>query len=234
MSSKYNESKTAAKRIVVGVLTAIVTTVTIYFLGFNRNPEKVTTIEIKKVTVKAWREFASLENATDVQYDSNLSRVRRLAITLDQYKNKDSTLAIEFLGKLEKIRDTKNLDKELKLFLDTRVSYKQQELQNFISYFERFKAINDSAISFQAKTYLIQELNEELNNKRTNFIERVGRNIETVAASLKKRYNYPFTIQDFTFSLYYQSLKKAKDRTAPPSEEPAPSDPNAGKDSVAP
>ena len=224
--SVTSESKHILKRVLVGVLTAVVTTATIYFLGFNRSEERASAIEIKKNTIKVWKDFVKLENELQPKHDSSLARVRRGAYTLPQYRAADSIIGNNFIIALTKLSETGEIDREFKLMLQNRIEYKKLEMENFYNYYNEFNRIGSQPISLELMNEEIQELNTQHDSKRNNFIERVGRGLEDVTEALAKKYKYPFSIKEFHFNLFYQTLKTAKQRKVQLPEEPAPSDPN--------
>ncbi len=233
MASKVSsESKHIAKRVIIGVVTGVVTTASIYFLGFNRSPNKASQIEVKKNTVKAWRTFVDLENAVQPKYDSNLAKSRRSEITALEYRSRDSLVASEYIQRLTDLQQEKDLDQDFTLMLDRHINYIRQQMNNAYTYVGTFARILDTAISFEEKSEMIKDLNKELEDKRTNLIERTGRNIESVSFALARKYKYPFQISDFHFNLFYQTLKKSKVRASELPEEPAPSDPQVNEPSL--
>jgi len=223
-----HESRHIAKKIILGVTTAVCTSAAIYFLGFNRSPAKASEVEIKKITIKAWKDYVKLENAEQPRYDTSLARVRREAITMDGYYQMNTDIYKEFRAKFEAIKATEDIDREFYLLLDQRIKNKDMEYTGFQKYFRTFRSILDSTtITNGQKSYLISELNTELNGRRNNFIERVGRSVEDISSSLTRKYKYPFSIKDFTFNTYYQTLKEAKqEQNRKLKEMPAPTDPS--------
>ena len=219
-STIKKESKHIAKRVLIGVITAVLTTAVVYYLGFNRSASRASQIEIKKNTIKAWKAYVTIENEVQPKYDSNLAKVRRQALDLFAYRSQDSLISERFIEDLGELKKTADIDNEFALLLETRIGYKRQEMSDFFIYFNKFRQIGDSAISQEGKSILLKELNDEHERQRQNFIERVGRSIEDVSLSLTKKFKYPFQIEDFGFNLFYQTLKRSHLNTQPAPKEP--------------
>ena len=232
-----HESKHILKRVLIGAVTGVSGAVLIYFLGFNKNPSKPSEIEIKKNTIQAWKSFVDLENSKQAKVDSSLAKVNRELITykdihhqkdriLKEYYKTDTLIFIKHLGNLDKLRQTEDIDHDFALMLGTRIAYQKEQINAWMENKRKLGAILlDTIMTETEKNYEMGEVNKVYNYKIENLIERIGRSIEGLAASLSNKYQYTFSMNDFKFYAFYLTLKKAKSQQ-PKTSGIAPSDPN--------
>lgn len=204
------ETKSAARRIGIGVATAVVTSATIYFLGFNRSKPKASTVEVKKNTIRVWKQYVQAENMLQPRHDSVFARTVRGELTMEESRSQDSLTGENFIQEINTLLETPDIDKDLSILLTDRIEYKKQEMDFARYYMNRFIVFRDSLMSNDYRNYLIKELNDLNNGRRSSATERLGRNIEEQAAALEKKYKYPFRIKDFHFNDIYQSIKAAR------------------------
>jgi hypothetical protein len=253
-SQVLHESKHIIKRVFIGVATGVLGAAIIYFLGYTRNPSRASEIEIKKNTSNAWKAYVTIENNAWVNWDSNSAQLNRSLIAFKaKYRLKDSTyreylwqdslllvhkdspfkerrrqdslISVQFMGDLEELRQTKDIDKDFLILLGTRIAYLKEQLEISTEYKKKIASlILEPGTGDYEKTYEKIELNKLNTTRRENITERIGRSIEDLAGSLSKKYEYPFSLTDFKFYPYYISLKKSKNQPAKPGV--APSDPN--------
>jgi hypothetical protein len=234
-----HESKHILKRVLIGAVTGVSGAAIIYFLGFN-NPSKPSETEIKKNTVKTWKSYVELENNMLTQFDSSLAKANRNLIAykekytektrvLKEFRKQDSLTFSKSLSDLEELKETKDIDKDFYILLDTRISYLKEQLSASMNYKTRFAVPSlDSVMGDSEKTNQIQEMNKWYNEKMNNLTERIGRSLESLAGSLSKKYKYSFLMSDFRFYPVYLSLKKWKSQK-PKKPDVAPADPDKSK-----
>lgn len=215
-----HETKAAAKRIGIGVATAIVTSAVIYFLGFNRSKPKASTAEVKKNTIRVWKDYVKLENLLQPKHDTVFAQTVRGALTMEESRSQDSLISEEFIQQISTLKDGAQIDKDLFILLNDRIDYKRQEMSYARYYMSRFIVFRDSLMSADYRNYLIKELNTQSNGRRANATERLGRNIEEQAAMLEKKYKYPFRLKDFFFYDLYLSIKASRQAEVGPKSAP--------------
>jgi hypothetical protein len=232
-----HESKHILKRVLIGAVTGVSGAVLIYFLGFNKNPKKTSEIEIKNNTIKTWKAFSEMENSKLVKFDSSLVKVNRELITYkDRYRQKDSILKeyyktdtlifVKHLSNLEELKQTEDIDIDFAFMLSTRIAYQKEQMNAWMDNKRKLGALLlDTMITEAKRNYEMGEVNKMYNYRIENLIERIGRSIEDLAASLSKKYQYTFSMVDFRFYAFYLTLKKAKSQPAK-TPDVAPPDPN--------
>lgn len=213
------ESKTVAKRVLIGVLTAVITSAVIYFLGFNRPQKKADELEVKKNTIEVWKHFMKLENELQPAHDSVFVRSTRGEISFEERRRQDSILAITFIKEVRQLHDTPDIDPDMKSLLNNRVEFKEQEMQRFLQYFARFTSISDTLTSNEYRTYLIQELNTQFIGARDNAVERLGRTMDDMLQFLQKKFKYPFQLKDLIWYEHYLQLKTIRQAELKPDVE---------------
>ncbi|HSU27599.1 MAG TPA: hypothetical protein VLJ68_04405 [Chitinophagaceae bacterium] len=222
------ESKHILKRILIGVATGVSGAAIIYFLGYNRHP-KVSEEEIKKNTIRVWKTFVEEENNMITGFDSSVARLNRSLFNdkeiskkktaLQVQRNEDSLLYVRSLDGLEKFRKTKHIDESFAILLGTRIAYQKEHRDARMDYESRFSAlILDSTRNDFQKNQEILSLNEDYNKRMQNLTERIGRSIEDLSSLLTKKFEYSFSMDDFRFNPFYQTLKKAKSQQPKPPE----------------
>lgn len=234
-SPVLSESKQMFKRIVIGVVTGVSGAVIIYFLGFNRGKSGPSEIEVKKNTIEAWKVYVAAENGMQIKLDSTLAKTNRVLTsektTFAQRtaaartnREQDSVIFTELKIKLEELKETKDIDKELSILFNTRSAYLNEQMINYFNYKTKFDAlIADSLSPRDEVNEGFVEVNKLFGEKTHNLFERMGRSIEDLSGSLSKKYEYAFALSDFRFYNFYMMLKKTKNQPKLP--EVAPSDP---------
>lgn len=202
-------SKHIIKRVIIGVLTGVVGFSTIYFLGFNKTPTRPSEAEMRKNTIRTWKSYVELENNMAVKRDTLFKKLNKMIIGMQGHRNEDSVIRHTFMDKLETLKKTPVIDKMLYLLLSARIRYGKGAWENYVAFYTRYMAIQDSSVDQAEKNDLIQELNTDFTNGNNNFTDRLGHTIEDMAIALAKKYKYPFSIAELTlFNPYYQNLKK--------------------------
>jgi len=200
------ETKTVATRIIVGVTTAVITSAVIYFLGFNRS-KKASELEIKKNTIQIWKSFMKLENELQPAHDTIFARAVRGELTFEQRRRQDSILSVTFVSDVRKLRDTPDIDADMKTLLNSRSEFKEEELQRYLDYLTRITRLSDTLITDEYRNFLIQDLNSQFTSSRDNAVERLGRTMDDMLQFLQKKFKYPFQIKDLIWYEQYLRIK---------------------------
>lgn len=201
------ETKSVAKRVLVGVTTAVVTSAVIYFLGFNRPQKKADELEVKKNTINVWKNFVKLENELHPKHDTLFAQVTRGATTIPEHRRKDSLLSVLFVADIKKLNETPDIDADMRSLLRDRIQFKEEELHRFLAYMDRFVILLDTLAPVEYKNFLIQDLNNQFIGARDNAVERMGRGMEDMLQFLQKKYKYPFQVKDMIWYERYLQLK---------------------------
>lgn len=215
-SSWKTETKSAAKRILVGAVTAVCATATIYFLGFNRPKKKADELEVKKNTIQVWKDYLKLENKLTPDHDSSFARFMREEITLEQHRKQDSSISANFIIAIKELGQRPDIDADMKSLFGSRVEFKQAELDRFLHYVDRFTALRDTLIAAEYRNFLVNDLNEQFVGVRDNAVERMGRTIEDLLQFLQKKYKYPFNMSDINWYERYLQLKTIRNAELKP------------------
>lgn len=212
MPNKWtDETKAVVRRVTIGVVTVIATSAVIYLLGFEKSKKGAGHIELKKNTIKVWREFVKIENALQPRHDTIFARVNRGAISINENRRLDSIISYRFIKDVQDLSETPDIDPDMVLLLKNRMQFKEDEWQRAAEYTDQFMAIRDSIITVEYKNYLIQELNNQFNFRRDNAVERLGRSMEDLLIFMTKKYKYPFELKDINWNEGYLRLKALRD-----------------------
>jgi hypothetical protein len=216
------ETKTAAKRILIGVITAVVTTAAIYFLGFESSAKKADEAEVRKNSIRVWKEFVKLENGVQPRHDTVFARAVRSAITVQESKRLDSLISTKFIDSLRMLSETPDIDKDLLLLLQSRIDFKEQEQLRSTEYKDRFIRLNDTLAPQEYKLFLVDELNKEFDVKRNNAVERLGHTLEDLLNVMAKRHKYPFQLKDLNWYPAFLQLRTVRREEIRPDDAPPP------------
>lgn len=183
-----------------------------YYLFSGLQPLKTSGQQYRgqKNTIRVWKQYVQAENMLQPRHDTVFARTVRGELTMEESRNQDSLTSENFIREINTLRETPDIDKDLSILLTDRIEYKRQEMDFSRYYIDRFIVFRDSLMTNDYRNYLIKELNDLNNGRRSSATERLGRNIEEQASALEKKYKYPFRIKDFHFNDLYQSIKAAR------------------------
>ena len=221
-SSWKEETKSAARRVTIGVITAVVTSAVIYFLGFERGAKKADQAEIRKNSIRVWKEWIQKENALQPRHDSVFAKTVRGEVTIEAASRLDSLISFRFVDTLSALAETPDIDKDLKTMIDWRITFKKEEWERARHYSLDFIRIRDTVAPVAYVNFLIGELNETFNVRRDNAVERMGHTLEDMLLILEKKYKYPFQLSDFNWYPQYLRLKTVKREQTRPDDAPPP------------
>lgn len=221
-NSWKTETRSAAKRILIGVVTAVVTTAVIYFLGFDRPGRKANEAEIRKNSIRTWKDFVKLENALQPRHDSVFAKVVRSDISVEESQRLDSLISTEFVDSLTQLIETPDIDKDLRLIIESRIQFKNDELARAARYRKQFVHLRDTITSEAYRIFLLDELNKDFYVKRDNAIERMGHTLEDLLAVLEKKHKYPFKLRDLSWYPRFLELRTVRREENRPDDGPPP------------
>lgn len=221
-NSWKTETRSAAKRILIGVVTAVVTTAVIYFLGFDRPGSKANDAEVRKNSIRTWKDFVKLENALQPRHDTVFARVVRSAISVEESQRLDSLISSEFVDSLKRLIETPDIDKDLRLLIESRIQFKNDELARAGRYKKQFINLRDTLTTEDYRMFLLEELNKDFYVKRDNATERMGHTLEDLLAVLEKKYKYPFKLKDLNWYPRFLELRTVRREENRPDDGPPP------------
>lgn len=221
-SSWKDETKTAARRVTVGVVTAVVTSAVIYFLGFERGEKKADQAEIRKNSIRVWKEWIQKENALQPRHDTVFSRTVRGELTIEASNRLDSLISFRYIDTLSALAAVPDIDKDLKAMMEWRIIFKKEEWERARKYSRDFIHIRDTVAPVAYINFLIEELNQTFNVQRDNAVERMGHTLEDMLLILEKKYKYPFALKEFDWYPNYLRLKTVKLQQTRPDDGPPP------------
>ena len=204
------ETRSAAKRVLIGVTTAVTTSAVIYFLGFGRPEKKADELEVKKNTIQVWKDFVKLENGLQPKHDSLFAQSARNELTAAQYRERDSLISADFIREIKILLEKPDIDNDMQTILRSRIQFKEEELHRFQQYMRRFVVLRDTLTTTEYRNFLIQELNTQFVGARDNAAERLGRSLENMLQFLQKKYKYPFQVKDLVWYERYLELKSVR------------------------
>ena len=221
-SSWKEETKSAARRVTIGVVTAVVTSAVIYFLGFERGSKKADQAEIRKNSIRVWKEWIQKENALQPRHDTVFARAVRGDLTIEEASRLDSVISARYIDTLSTMASVPDIDQDLKSMIEWRATFKQEEWERARQYSLDFIKIRDTVAPAAYLNFLIEELNQTFNLKRDNAVERMGRTMEDMLLKLERKYKYPFQLKDFNWYPHYLRLKTVKREQTRPDDAPPP------------
>ncbi|HLG38783.1 MAG TPA: hypothetical protein VI461_03905 [Chitinophagaceae bacterium] len=184
------------RNIIVGVITTVLGSTAVYFLGFHNKNERSTAESMlitKEVTIKAWNDYVATENMFTKNWSTlgaNYSTAR-----FKIYKEESLEELTKFFNDLTRIIQTKDADPALVSLLKRRMSAKQRWEKKYRIHLDNFESILNNTPQQEQD----QKLREEIGNFQSEVKDldpRFKNELEDAAKTLSSNYHYSFSSSD--------------------------------------
>lgn len=198
-----------ARNMIIGIITTILVSGTIYLLGFNKK-DPTTKLQRQKATTEAWKTYVTIENIYAkntylIMRDSKQSSVKELYAEI--MKESD-----QFMTSLQGLTTSENIDKDLVAVLKRRASNEETAKPRTEKFYMQLDELMERAID---NDWTEKQLNDSViarskifEQQTKGIMDRALTEIESLAKTLSKRYDQPFNVDDF---FIVQVVKHKKD-----------------------
>jgi hypothetical protein len=192
MASATSPSSTNPLRnILIGVVTTVLGSGAVYYLGFQKKPSTdYSPLVMKEATTKGWDSYIEAENTF-----FNNWKILGSGYTnegFDHYKEATLDELTRFKSHLKKILETKDIDPSFSSLLETRIQSKEQWEQKYKTHLDNYQNILQTA----SKEEITLRINTELTrfqNEVKDMDQRFANEIGNLCQTLNKNYGNNFS-----------------------------------------
>jgi hypothetical protein len=201
----------AARNMIIGIITTVLVSGTVYLLGFNNKKGRSSKLERQKATTEAWKSYVTLENI----YTKNTALLLRDAAQFKSYKElyqesiKESD---KFMTGLQGLITNEDVDKDMIAVLKRRSENEEASKPASEKLYAELDVVTNTAITDK---WPLKQLQDSILAHYTRFGEqmkgtydRAISEIEFLSKTLSERYDQPFNMDDF---IIIQVFKYKKD-----------------------
>ena len=186
---------TPVRNIIVGVVTTVLGSTIVYFLGFHKNTRSTaeSLLVTKEVTTRAWGDYVSTENIFTKNWNTMAANYSTSRFTL--YREETLEELDKFYKDINRIIQTKDVDPKLVSLLERRLSAKQHWGRKYKVHLDNFESILNNTPEAEQT----QKLNSELARFQLevkNLDARFSNELESVAKTLADKYHQSFLVTD--------------------------------------
>lgn len=200
-----------ARNIIVGLITTILVSGTIYLLGFNKKsgPSRLAR---EKATTEAWKSYVTIENiyaknTTLLLRDAGTGQYKSYAEMFSELKKESD----QFMVSIKKLVVADNVDNDMVSVLKRRMDNEETSIPRAENFFVQLDGVVKTAIdetwSMQQVTDTITARQAAYNEEVKGFMDRALSEIESLSKVLTDRYRQPFNIDDFYIVQVYRHKK---------------------------
>lgn len=161
------------RNILIGVITTVLGSAAVYYLGFHTTESPANSLsQMKKTTINGWDSYVSAENVFTTNW--NILARGFTYEGFDHYKEATLGELDRLQSDFKKILDMKNLDPSLSSLLERRIQAKEQWEQKYKINLDNYQNI--------LQTSPKEELTQRLNNEMGRFQNDV-RDIDQLCAN---------------------------------------------------
>ncbi len=195
---KTKHSQTV-KNILISVLTTVLISATVYFLGFNK-ASGTSKAEKQRATIEGWKAYMVLEN---IIYKNSISLFIDQA-QFDNYKEMFQEILNEsakLTSSIDQILTDKDIDKDLATLLKRRKENQVTSIPAAELVFKSLDKILDSAIAEEWDEQRMRERTAarlyQYGDENKRMSARIVNEIAELSKTLSRRYEYAFDMNDF-------------------------------------
>ena len=186
---------TPVRNIIVGVITTVLGSTAVYFLGFHKNSRSTaeTLLITKEVTSRAWSDYVSTENIFHKNWNTVGASYTHARFNI--YKEETLDELEKFYADIKRIIAMPDVDPKLVSLLERRLSAKQQWDKKYRIHLDNFERILKNTPEKDQN----QKINDELNRFQSDVKDldaRFRNELENVASTLTSKYHQPFSISE--------------------------------------
>jgi hypothetical protein len=213
VSGGGSQPSTIVRNIIVGALTTVLGSTTVYFITHGKDKDKSepsATEKIlvgKEITTKAWKSYVAIDN---IYYKNVMGLSKEMMETKDiiNYKKEVIKEAESFRKDVENMLKDPNLDNSFSSLLNRRLDREKESIEKLSSYIDRLERIRNMNIPDKEK---MQKYLAEDNSHRQysmSALQRAATEVEDLAKNLSEKYAQPFNVDDFIAVVDYKKLLK--------------------------
>ena len=197
---KPQEANNTVRNVIIGVLTTVLVSAIVYFLGFSKPKPGPSRLDVENATVNAWTAYTNLDNI----YTRNSVLLMRDIGKFGGYKGvflETKKESKSFNEKLQKLTEDENIDKDMITVLKRRL----RNEETLMPAAEKFYYEMDTIVKIaEAKDWEVKQLEDSLlacqrkyQDQFKGMVDRAITEIEELGKTLTERYHRPFDSDDF-------------------------------------
>jgi hypothetical protein len=199
-----------ARNMIIGVITTVLVSATVYLLGFNKKSSGPSKLERQKATTDAWKTYVVVENIyakNTILLYTNFGQYSSVNEVFGEFKKESD----KFITSLRGLITNEDVDKDMISLLKRRVQNEEATLPTVEKFYDELNKLVDVAVDedwtekrlMDTVTLRFAKFGES--NKGT--IDRSITEIEDLSKTLSERYRQPFDIDEFFVIQVYKYKK---------------------------
>ncbi|HLG38784.1 MAG TPA: hypothetical protein VI461_03910 [Chitinophagaceae bacterium] len=209
--TESSEGSHVIRNMVISVSTTVLGAAIIYLLGFNDKKTRFTKLEIKEITVNAWKTYVTIENIYTKNGASLLRDRVNLKIELEDFLAESAKESETLKSSLNELIKTEGIDKDLVSTFKRRLTNEDLMLERWSRVINRIKKFETSdwyaKMSEQQKTDTVMAEDKKYAEQIKGLLDRSLTDIEDLSKTLSDHYEQPFSMDDFLIIQVYKYKK---------------------------